>query len=295
MSSPVPPATGLIGVRARRLSTTFRGIDLLGRIALGVLVGILLIGVAGTFLHIGGDSSTIVGPRLAPPAPGWPLGTDSLGRSLLPRLFEGIATTLALSVLAVAITALVSATAGMIAGYHGGLAGGLIMRIGDILYAFPAIVLAILVATAVGPGVTTAVAAIVLVTVPLMTRMVGQEARSVAGRDFITAGIIAGVSTPRILVRHVLRNVSGTIAVQGTYALSVAILVEGGLSFLGYGVQLPASSLGLLIREGAIYMVTSPTLLLAPGVVLVIAILAINILGDSLRDLFEPRETRSLE
>lgn len=295
MTSPVPPATGAVALRTRRLSTTLRGVDRLGRIAFCVLAGILVLGVAGTVLHIGGDSSTIVGPRLAPPAASWPLGTDSLGRSLLPRLFEGITTTLALSVLAVAITAVVSATAGMIAGYHGGLAGGLILRIGDILYAFPAIVLAILVATAVGPGVTTAVAAIVLVTVPLMTRMVGQEARSVAGRDFITAGIIAGVSTPRILVRHVLRNVSGTIAVQGTYALSVAILVEGGLSFLGYGVQLPASSLGLLIQEGAVYVVNSPVLLFAPGIVLIAAILAINILGDSLRDLFEPRETRNLE
>lgn len=295
MNAPIPPATDVVGVRPRRLSSTFRGLDLLGRVALGVLAAILLVGVAGTLFHIGGDSATIAGPRLAPPSPAWPLGTDSLGRSLLPRLFEGIATTLALSVLAVAITAVVASTAGMIAGYHGGVVGGVILRIGDILYAFPAIVLAILVATVVGPGVTTAVAAIVLVTVPLMTRMVGQEARAVAGRDFITSGIIAGVSTPRILMRHVLRNVSGTIAVQGTYALSVAILVEGGLSFLGYGVQLPASSLGLLIREGAIYMVTSPVLLLAPGIVLIVAILAINVLGDSLRDLFEPRETRSLE
>jgi peptide/nickel transport system permease protein len=185
--------------------------------------------------------------------------------------------------------------AGIVAGYHGGRIGGLIMRVGDVLYAFPAIVLAILVAAVVGPGYVAAAASIVLVTVPLMTRMVGQAARGVAGREFITSAVISGVGVPTILVRHVLRNVSGTIAVQGTYALSVAILVEGGLSFLGYGVQLPGSSLGLLVQEGTVYMVIAPWLMILPGALLVIAILSINLVGDSLRDRLEPREVSALE
>jgi peptide/nickel transport system permease protein len=96
-------------------------------------------------------------------------------------------------------------------------------------------------------------------------------------------------------VRHILRNVSGTVAVQGTYALSVAILVEGGLSFLGYGVQLPGASLGLLVQEGTSYMVKAPWLMILPGALIVVSILAINLIGDSLRDRFEPREVRSLE
>jgi peptide/nickel transport system permease protein len=193
----------------------------------------------------------------------------------------------------VVVTAIVSTISGIVAGYLGGPAGGLIMRIGDILYAFPALVLAILIATVVGPGTIAALCSIVLITVPLMTRMVGAASRSVAQREFVTSAIISGVSTPRIMVRHILGNISGTIAVQGTYALSVAILVEGGLSFLGYGVQLPGSSLGLLVQEGTVYMVKSPMMLLAPGLVLVVAILCINIIGDSLSDRFEPREVRS--
>lgn len=204
-------------------------------------------------------------------------------------------TTLLLSALAVLLTAVIATVCGIIAGYRGGRVGGTIMRIGDILYAFPAIVLAILIAAVVGPGYVAALFSIVLVTVPLMTRMVGQSARLVAQRDFVTSAVISGVRTPTILTRHILRNVSGTVAVQGTYALSVAILVEGGLSFLGYGVQLPGASLGLLVQEGTSYMVKAPWLMVLPGAIIVIAILAINLIGDSLRDRFEPREVRSLE
>jgi peptide/nickel transport system permease protein len=277
-------------VRALRYLRSFDG---LARVAIAVLAVLFLAAVLGQLFGLGGSPTAIVGPRLSGPGLGWPLGTDSLGRSLLPRLLQGVTTTLLLSAAAVVVTAIVSTISGIVAGYLGGPAGGLIMRIGDILYAFPALVLAILIATVVGPGTIAALCSIVLITVPLMTRMVGAASRSVAQREFVTSAIISGVSTPRIMVRHILGNISGTIAVQGTYALSVAILVEGGLSFLGYGVQLPGSSLGLLVQEGTVYMVKSPMMLLAPGLVLVVAILCINIIGDSLSDRFEPREVRS--
>lgn len=295
MSAPVlaaPPRRSNPLARSWRYLRSFDG---LARTAMIVLASLFVLALLGQLVGIGGSPRAIVGPRLAPPAAEWILGTDSLGRSLLPRLLEGITTTLVLSTVAVLITAVISTICGIVAGYFGGRVGGVIMRVGDILYAFPALILAILIATVAGPGTIAALAAIVLVTVPLMTRMVGTASRAVAGRDFVTSATISGVSTPRIMVRHMLTNVSGTIAVQGTYALSVAILVEGGLSFLGYGVQLPGSSLGLLIQEGTVYMVKSPLLLLAPGIVLVIAILCINLIGDSLRDRFEPREARSLE
>ncbi|UAJ81636.1 ABC transporter permease [Leifsonia sp. ZF2019] len=259
-----------------------------------VLTVLFLSAVLGRLLGLGGSPTDIVGRRLAPPSLEFPAGTDSLGRSLLPRLLEGITTTLLLSAVAVALTAVIATFCGIVAGYRGGKTGGTIMRVGDILYAFPAIVLAILVAAVVGPGIVAALASIVLVTVPLMTRMVGQATRQVVERDFITSAVISGVTSRTIMTRHVLRNVAGTVAVQGTYALSVAILVEGGLSFLGYGVQPPASSLGLLVQEGTVYMVTAPWLIIAPGAVLVVAILAINLIGDALRDRFDPREARRL-
>lgn len=271
-----------------------RSWDGLLRCAVWVLVALVLATLLGQLTGAGGRPDAIVGPRLAPPGSGWPLGTDNLGRSLLPRLLQGIGTTLLLSALAVACTAVISTALGVVAGYRGGRTAELILRTGDVLYSFPAIVLAVLVAAVLGPGRTTALAAIVLVTVPLMTRMVGVAARAVARREFVTAARISGVRAPTIMLRHILPNVAGTVAVQGTYALSVGILVEGGLSFLGYGVQLPDASLGLLIQEGGLYMVGAPWLIIAPGVVLVAAIMAINLVGDSLRDRFEPRETRSL-
>ncbi|MCM3657812.1 ABC transporter permease [Agromyces mediolanus] len=293
--------TAVIRVEGRRRSVLRRAWDYLAsfdglaKTAMWTLAVLFTAALLGRLFGLGGSPTAIVGPRLAPPSLAYPAGTDSLGRSLLPRLLEGVMTTLLLSAVAVLLTAVIATLCGIIAGYRGGRTGGLIMRVGDILYAFPAIVLAILVAAVVGPGYVAALCSIVLVTVPLMTRMVGQATRLVAQRDFITSAVISGVSTPVIMTRHVLRNISGTIAVQGTYALSVAILVEGGLSFLGYGVQLPGSSLGLLVQEGTLYMVKAPWLILLPGVILVLAILAINLIGDSLRDRFEPREARSLE
>lgn len=262
--------------------------------SVAVLAILVVASVAAQFVPSLADTTSTIGPRLAPPAAGWPLGTDSLGRSLLNRLLAGVGTTLLLSALAVLCTAVISTALGIVAAYRGGWLRELVLRVGDVLYAFPSIILAILIAAVVGPGQAAALASIVLVTVPLMTRMVGSAAGSIAQRDFVTAAVISGVPTRVILVRHLLRNVSGTVAVQATYALSVGILVEGGLSFLGYGVQLPGSSLGLLIQEGSLYMVRAPWLLVAPGAVIVLAILAGNLIGEALRDRFDPRETREL-
>ncbi|PII86673.1 ABC transporter permease [Leucobacter sp. OLJS4] len=259
-----------------------------------VLGLIVAVAVVAAVVPFAGDPQRIVGPRLSAPTTLFPLGTDALGRSLLPRLLEGIGTTLVLSTVAVLCTAVISVVLGLVAGYAGGWAREGIMRVVDVLYSFPSIVLAILIAAVIGPGQAAALSSIVLVTVPLMTRMVSSAAMAVAQRDFVTTARISGVSAPVILFRHLLPNVSGTIAVQGTYALSVGILVEGGLSFLGYGVQLPGSSLGLLIQEGGSYMVQAPWLLFAPAIVLVVAILSINLIGDAMRDRLDPRETRSL-
>lgn len=285
------------GRRSSRLRRAWRylaGLDLLARSSLVLLAALLVLALLGWLTGLGGSPTAIGGPRLEPPSTTYPAGTDNLGRSLLPRLFAGIVTTLLLSVGAVIVTAVIATAAGVIAGYSGGRVSRLIMGIGEVLYAFPAMVLAILVTAIVGKGSVAAVASIVLVTVPLMTRMVGQAAREVASRDFIVSAVISGVPTRVILVRHVLRNVAGTVAVQASYALSVAILVEAGLSFLGYGVQPPGSSLGLLVQNGTTYMVTSPYLVAIPGLLLVLSILSINLIGDSLRDRFEPRDVRSL-
>lgn len=241
-----------------------------------------------------GSPTDIVGPRLSPPSWSYPLGTDSLGRSLLPRLIEGIGVTLVLSASAVVAAATISTVVGMIAGYLGGWVKELTLRLADVLYAFPSIILAILLAAVLGAGRIAIVSAIVLVTVPLMVRMVCAATMNITHRDYVTSALISGISNRRIIFRHILTGISGTIAVQGTYSLSVGILVEGGLSFLGQGVQIPQSSLGLLVQEGATYMIAAPWLLFAPAAALVLSILAVTVAGDGLRDHFEPRAARRL-
>ncbi|GAA0996080.1 ABC transporter permease [Acrocarpospora macrocephala] len=269
-------------------------LDGIARSGLVFLLALVVLVVVAQVTGLGGDPEKIVGPRLAPPGPEWWLGTDSLGRSTLPRVLQGTGTSLLLSAVAVLATAVVATALGVLAGYQGGALNEIVMRVVDVLYSFPAIILAILVAALVNPGLDAAVASIVLVTIPLMTRVVRAAALTVSHRDYVTSAIISGARLPRVLGRHILPNVAGTVAVQGTYALSIGILVEGGLSFLGLGVQPPQASLGVLISEGTVYLTYAPWLLLGPGVVLVLAILSINVLGDGLRDQLDPRTSRSL-
>lgn len=287
-------ATHRIRAAGEASRSAWRRSDRVMRIAAVVLAVIVLVTLVAVLTGVFGSTSATVGGRLEGPSGVAPLGTDNLGRSLLPRLFQGIATTLVVSIVAVACSAIVSTGLGMLAGYYGGAVNEAVMRTADVLYAFPALVLAILVSALLGPGRPAAIVSIVVITIPLMTRVVRIATRAVAGRDFIVSARISGVRTPRILLRRLLPNISGTIAVQASYAMSVAILVEGGLSFLGFGVQVPEASLGLLIQQGMLYMTQAPQLVIIPGAVLVVSILCINIIGDGLRDRFEPRETRSL-
>jgi peptide/nickel transport system permease protein len=280
-----------VATPARR---TRRRFDVLTAAAAVCLLLLWICAAVGLLTNLAGSSDRIAGPRLQPPSGHWLLGTDNLGRSMVPRLFEGVGTTLVLSSVAVLVTAVLSTALGIVAGYVGGLLNEIVMRLTDVVFSFPAIILAVLVSAIVGPGRVAAAASIVLVTIPLMTRVVRAAAASVAGRDYVTSAVISGAPMHRVLLVHVLPNVAGTVAVQGTYALSVGILVEGGLSFLGFGVQPPESSLGVLIQQGGVYVVSAPWLLIAPAVVLVIAILSVNILGDALRDRLEPQEVRSL-
>jgi peptide/nickel transport system permease protein len=224
----------------------------------------------------------------------WPLGTDSLGRSLVPRVLQGLGTTFLLATGAVLVSVIFGTLLGIVAGYVGGILDEAVVRAADVLFSFPAILLAILVAAITGPGAPAAVASIILVTIPLLTRVVRAATLVIADRDFVIAARVEGAGLPRIVLRHLLPNVAGPAVVQATYAVSVGMLVEGGISFLGLGVQPPQASLGSLLREGSIYLTIAPWVALAPGLLLAFAILSVNLLGDGLRDSLEPREVRRL-
>ncbi len=276
------------GARARRVRMPFRG-DLPSRVAVVLLTLFVLIAVLGPALPLGDPAAINAGPRLSGPSAEFLAGTDSLGRSLLPRLAQGLRTTFLLAGVAVLLTAAVSIVLGMVAASLAGVVGEVIARVADVFFAFPAILLAIVVVTVTGPGMTGSVIAIMLICSPMMIRVVRAASLSVVGRDFVTAAQVGGASRTRILFVHVLPNIAGAAVVQGTYALSVGILVESALSFLGLGIQPPAASLGSLVHEGAVYLSVAPWLVIVPGVLLALVIVSVNLLGDGLRDALDVR------
>jgi len=280
-----------IGPRCRRAAR----FDALSRGALVVLIIIVLIGTFGRFLPIGDPEEIAVGPRLSPPSWEFLLGTDELGRSFLPRVVHGIRTTFLVSAMAVLATAFIGTIVGMLSAYFGGFVDTLVMRLADVMFAFPAIVLGLLVSALLGPGIFPAVLVISFVTLPLFVRLVRAVTLSVAGREFVVAAEVAGASTARILVLHLLPNVSGAVVVQLTYALSIGMLVESGLSFLGLGTQPPDASLGSLLRLGAVYVGIAPWLVVSSGLLLALSIASVNLTGDGLRDAIDPLRGRALQ
>ena len=276
------------------LRLPFKG-DGLTRAGLAVLVALVIVGLLGRLFGLGGDPTAFVGPRLATPSWDYPFGTDSLGRSMLPRVIDGIGTTFVLSTGAVLITIVVGVVVGLLAG----LPRRVLRRGRRAPRRHPVLVSRRAVGDPRGGD-------------PRTRRLLGdgrRRARHVAadgarraqlrhapwrGRDFVVSAEISGASTRRIVVTQLLPNISGPVVVQATYAISVAMLVESAVSFLGLGVQPPAASLGSLMQEGSFYLTVAPWLTVFPGIVLALAILSVNLLGDGLRDRFEPRPVRRL-
>jgi peptide/nickel transport system permease protein len=298
VTAAVPPSPGVPvdGLRRRWVRVPTGPIaDPLSRFGLAVLVLVVLVGAIGPLLPVFAGGNATVGPRLAPPDAGWLFGTDNLGRSLLPRVVQGIRVTLLLSTAAVLITATIGIAVGIVIGYVGGIVDEIAVRVADIMFSFPAVLLALFIASLAGPGIPGAVASIVFVTLPLLLRVVRAATLQIAERDFVVTAQVGGVPAARIMAVHLLPNIAGPVVIQATYAISVGMLVESTLSFLGLGVQPPQASLGSLLREGSIYLTAAPWFVFAPGIVLSLTILGVNLVGDGLRDAFEPREPRPLE
>ncbi|CAN7693824.1 MULTISPECIES: ABC transporter permease [Variovorax] len=259
-----------------------------------VLLALLLLGALGPWLPLGDPDQIGAGPRFAAPSWAMPFGTDELGRDLLPRVVRGIRATFVLALASVCGTAILGTLIGLYAAYVGRWVDTVIARAMDIMFAFPALMLGLLVAAVVGPGSISALAVILFATLPLFVRVVRSVTLGMVGRGFVTAAEVAGASRLRVMLVHLLPNVLGAVLVQFTYAVSIGILIESGLSFLGLGSQPPESSLGALLRLGSVYLTIAPWLALSAGVVLALSIVAVNLLGDGLRDALEPLRGRRL-
>ncbi|TCO70097.1 ABC transporter permease [Rhodovulum euryhalinum] len=234
------------------------------------------------------DGLSLEGAPLPPSAEFW-LGTDLLGRDLFSRLILGAQTSLIIGVLANGIAVVLGATVGITAGYFGGWIGGILMRFTDLMMAFPALLLAIVLAAIFKPSLLIVAMVIAMVNWVQMARVIYTETRSLAQREFIEVQRAMGSSTFRILGRHILPHLVYSIIVFGTLGISTTVLLEATLSYLGVGVQPPTPSWGNIIFENQTYFATAPWLVFFPGLAIVLLALAFNLLGDVLRDTLDPR------
>lgn len=225
----------------------------------------------------------------SPPSLSHWLGTDPLGRDLLTRIMYGGRVSLMVGVAATAVSLLVGVVWGAVAGYVGGRVDAFMMRLVDILYALPFMIFVILLVVVFGQSILLLFLAIGLVEWLTMARIVRGEVRSLKQQSFISAAIVTGLTTPRIIRRHVLPNIVGPVVIYITLTIPSVMLFEAFLSFLGLGVQPPQSSWGLLIAAGVETMEEYPWLLIFPGIALSLTLFALNFLGDGLRDAFDPK------
>lgn len=227
--------------------------------------------------------------QLKPPSWGYLLGTDEFGRDILSRIIFGARIALGIGTLAVGIAVALGVPLGLVAGYFGGVLDTAIMRTMDVLLAFPYLLLALIVVTLLGFGLTNVMIAVGLVYVPQYSRIVRSVTLSVRERLFVEAAHAMGGSNLRIMLRHVLPNCLAPIIVQTTLSLGWAIVNAAGLSFLGLGAQPPTPEWGAMLSSGREYMRNAPWITTFPGLAILFTALGFNLLGDGLRDALDPR------
>jgi peptide/nickel transport system permease protein len=260
-----------------------------GLIAGAVLIAFVLVAIFAPVIAPADPIAMNTIDRLKPPGAAGLLGTDVYGRDVLSRILYGARISLAIGALSVLACAIAGTVLGLIAGYVGRWPEYLIMRVMDVLFAFPSVLLAILVVSVAGAGLKSIVIAIATIYTPIFARIVRGSTLTVKNAEFVHAAVAAGAPSGRIIFRHILPNVAAPIIVQLALSLSGAVILEAALSFLGLGAVPPAPSRGSMLSENRTYMELAPWTVLYPGLALGLLVLSINIFGDALRDLLDPR------
>lgn len=227
--------------------------------------------------------------RRQPPSSEHWLGLDDLGRDIFSRIIFGSRFSLQVGVVSVSLAILVGAVVGAASGYLGGWVDTIVMRLMDIMLAFPALLLAIAIVTILGPGLLNMLYAIAIVSIPAYARIVRASVLTVKEQDYILAGRAIGVPPLRLLFRNVFPNCLTPLIVQGTLGIGTAILDAAGLSFLGLGAQPPKPEWGAMLGQGRYSMFTAPHIVVFPGIAIMLTVLGFNLLGDGLRDALDPR------
>ncbi|MBX3603462.1 MAG: ABC transporter permease [Rubrivivax sp.] len=230
--------------------------------------------------------------RFAPPSAANWLGTDSLGRDLFSQLLVGSQNSIVVGIVAVGIGLVIGVVLGCVASARRGWVEELVMRASDFTFAFPALLSAIMLTAIYGPGLVMSIVAIGIFNIPVFARITRASANAVWAREYVTAARAAGKGPLRITLDHVLPNIASPLIVQATISFATAILAEAALSYLGLGTQPPQPSWGRMLSEAQTQMFQAPMLAVYPGVAIVLSVLGLNLMGDGLRDLLDPKLAR---
>ena len=239
-----------------------------------------------------GPGETDFNALLAPPSAQHLLGTDELGRDVLSRIIWGSRASIEAGVMATLLAMLVAVPIGILGGYYRGKVDAVIARVTDVLLAFPFLIVAVGLAAILGPSLTNATIALGIGAAPALIRIARGETLALREEDYVRAAVANGASDGRIIVRHVLPNMSSTLIVQATVLIPAAIIGEAVLSFLGLGVQPPTPSWGVMLADAQSYLSEAPRLAIFPGLAIFFCSLSFNLLGDGLRDALDPRTRR---
>jgi peptide/nickel transport system permease protein len=259
----------------------------------GVLVALLLAAAALSLFWSPYPPADIDVPnKFAPPSAAHWFGTDSLGRDIASQLLVGAQNSIVVGVVAVGIGVLIGVALGLLASARRGWVEELVMRASDFTFAFPALLSAIMLTALYGPGLVTSVVAIGIFNIPVFARITRAAANAVWAREYVLAARAAGKGAWRITLDHVLPNIASVLIVQSTIQFAIAILAEAALSYLGLGTQPPQPSWGRMLNEAQTQMFQAPLLAVWPGAAIALAVLGLNLMGDGLRDLLDPKLAR---
>ncbi|MDO5696457.1 MAG: ABC transporter permease [Dermatophilus congolensis] len=281
MSSVATPASKRAGNRAPVSATLVAGSVLVGLIVLAAVTSLVWTPFEPTAMH--------PADRLNDPSGQYWFGTDKFGRDTFSQIMVGARTTLFVGVVAVGVAALIGVPLGMLAAMAPRPVGRFIMRVTDIVLAFPALLLAIMLGAVFGGSTLTAMVAIGIASIPSFTRVVRSTALQVMASDYVLAARVAGRSLWSTARIHVWPGVRGIVIVQSSVAFALAVLAEAALSFLGLGTPPPVPSWGRMLQESQELLFTQPRLAIVPGIAIAVSVLGFNLLGDGLRDVFDPR------
>jgi peptide/nickel transport system permease protein len=227
--------------------------------------------------------------RLQPPSAAHWMGTDMLGRDVASRIMKGATNSMRVAAVSVVLSGIIGTLLGVLAGYIGGFVDSLIMRSSDVIFAFPALLLALLVIAVMGPGLNSAIIAITIVYTPIFARVARGPVLSLKAVEYVTAARCIGARHFSILFRHILPNMTAPLIVQFSLALSWALLTETSLSFIGLGTQPPDASWGVMLNESRAIADRAPWLIFFSGAAIVLSVLGFSLLGDGLRDVLDPK------